>query len=306
MTTLWSAEDKIPITQKSISIPSSNGLEYSAGQRVVIDVPSTVEYIQPKECMLKFEVEISLPSGKQPTYLQLDEILGSQVLIKDLRVYSGGAGKVLLEEYQDYNVLTNVKYSYETTDTIRKKRAMTEGSTYHSIKTRGTCGTTVSHKNALDENPYFKNQVADPSTDAFSNDDFQKVKVTLPINTGIFQNSKVFPVLMTEGLTLDIILEDNNKVFRQLDQARRLNRLQYCPVFHSVNGSTEGANDLAEDTAITEFFLANDNMINTVSQVPFCVGESVKFVKFADGSAPTIDDEFIISEISTSNVDDSW
>ena len=303
MTTLWTAEDKIPISQKSISIPSSNGLEYGAGQRIIIDVPSTVEYIQPKECMLRFDVEISLPSGKRPTYLQLDEVLGGQVLIKDLRVYSGGAGKILLEEYQDYNVLTNVKYSYETTDTIRKKRALTEGSTYHSVKTRGTCGTTVSHKNALDENPYFKNQVTSGVSTELDDTDYQKVKLTLPINTGIFQNSKVFPVMMTEGLTLDIILEDSNKVMRQLDQARRLTRKQFCPVFHSVNGSTDVPDDLAEDTATTEFFLANDNMINSVAQVPFCVGETVKFVKFSDGSAPTIDDAFQISQIDLQNVD---
>ena len=28
----WTSEDKIPISQKSVSIPSSNGLEYKGGQ----------------------------------------------------------------------------------------------------------------------------------------------------------------------------------------------------------------------------------------------------------------------------------
>ena len=108
----WSSQDKLPINQKSVSIPSQNGLVYSGGQRVVIDIPQTVQYIQPKESYLKFDVKLKLPTSAtfKPTLLQLDEILGGQALIKDVRIYSGGAGKILLEEYQDYNVLTNIKY----------------------------------------------------------------------------------------------------------------------------------------------------------------------------------------------------
>ena len=190
MSSYWQSSDKIPISQKSISIPSQNGLEYSGGQRLLFDIPSSVEFIQPKESYLKWDVQLKLPSGKLPTKLQLDETLGGQSLIKDIRIYSGGAGKILLEEIQDYNVLTNVKYTYETNDVLRKKRALTEGSTYHSVATRGTCGTTESHKNNVSDNPYFKPKTSATST-VFDNTDFLKVKCCLPLNTGIFSNSKV-------------------------------------------------------------------------------------------------------------------
>ena len=299
----WEADDKIPITQKSVSIPSSNGLNYSGGQRIVIDVPATIEYVQPKESYLKFDFKIALPAGKEPTKLQLDETLGLQSIIRDIRIYSGGAGKILLEEYQNYNVLTNIKYSYETNDVLRAKRSMTEGATCHSVKTRGTCGTTESHKNSIAENPYFSS-VTTNSSSTWSDGNFLSVKALLPINTGLFSNSKILPVLMLEGLTLDIILENSNMVFRQLDQVRQSTTLANCPIYHSTNGSlsagvpadTARASGTAAD--LDTIFLASDNMITSVENVPFCVGESIAFSALATGAVVTPTAPMVISEIS--------
>jgi hypothetical protein len=299
MSGYWKAEDKIPITQKSVSIPSQNGLEYSGGQRVIFDIPASVEFIQPKECYLSWDVQLKLPSGKLPTKLQLDETLGAQSLIKDIRIYSGGAGKILLEEYQDYNVLTNVKYTYETNDVLRKKRAMTEGSTYHSIKTRGTCGTIETHKNCVSDNPYFKPKTT-TTTAVFDDSDFLKVKCCLPLNTGIFSNSKVFPVMMTEGLQIDIILEEADVVMRQLDQVLRLKHLHFMPIFHSIDGNLNNPKIITNACDTQSIFLANDNLINSVANVPFCVGETIAFVKLSDSVHTIPSPEMKISSISLS------
>lgn len=293
----WQSEDKIPISQKSISLPSQNGLEYSAGQRIIFDVPASVEFIQPRECYIKWDVQLKFPSGALPTKLQLDETLGAQSLIKDIRIFSGGAGKILLEELQGYNILTNVKYTYETTDVLRKKRALTEGSTYHSVATRGTCGGTESHKNNVIENPYFKVK-SGTTTSTFSDDDFLKVKCLLPIQTGIFQNSKVFPIMMTEGLQIEILLEDNEKVMRQLDQVMRLKRHRFMPVYHSKNGSLNNPNATGTASPFKSFFLANDNMIKSVDSVPFCVGEELQFIKIEDGSVVVPNPVAKVSQIS--------
>ena len=307
MTTLsndsfWKSDDKIPISQKSVSVPSQNGLEYGGGQRVVIEIPSTVDYIQPKESYLKFDVKLKLPASTTtdfyPTYLQLDEILGGQSLIKDVRIYSGGAGKILLEEIQDYNVLTNVKYSYETNDVLRAKRALTEGSTCHSVKTRATMGTSESHKNNVADNPCFK-QKGFGASDILDDDSFQTVKCLLPLHTGLFSSNKVLPVLLTEGLVIDIILEDATRVMRQLDTARRLTRFKSKPVFHSVNGSFTGPNKITAGVAVTEFFLTNDNSIKGNNDVPFGIGESLGFAKLDDGTQDNIADTFIVSGIET-------
>ena len=119
MSDFWTSEEKIPIAQTKVSVPAEHGLNYDPGQKIEFQIPAGIGFFQPKESYLKFDVELSGPTtAGRNTRLQLDQQLGGQVLIKDLRVYSGGAGKILLEEYQDYNVLTNVKYSYETTDSI--------------------------------------------------------------------------------------------------------------------------------------------------------------------------------------------
>ena len=298
MSSFWQTQDKIPISQKSVSVPSQNGLEYSGGQRIVIDIPSSVQYIQPRESYLKFDVKIKLPTASatfHPTPLQLDEILGGQSLLKDVRIYSGGAGKILLEEYQDYNVLTNVKYSYETNDVLRAKRALTEGSTYHSVKSRATLGTTESHKNSVVDNPYFKLPATD---DILSDANFRVVKCLLPLHTGLFSSAKVLPVLLTEGLVIDIILEDTSRVMRMLDTARKDTRFKSKPIFHSVNGSVDPATpatsipaqatpgDPTTGIPITEFFFTNDNSITARNKVPFCVGESVALCDFAGVDIP--------------------
>ena len=41
----WSSDDKIPISQTKISIPSENGLSYDAGGRIIFTIPAdTVDY----------------------------------------------------------------------------------------------------------------------------------------------------------------------------------------------------------------------------------------------------------------------
>ena len=319
MSSFWEASDKIPISQKSVSVPSQNGLEYSGGQRIVIDIPKSIEYIQPKESYLKFDVKLKYPTeailaaGGGATYLQLDETLGGQALIKDIRIYSGGAGKILLEEYQDYNVLTNVKYSYETNDVLRAKRALTEGTTCHSVQNRGTCGTTESHKNSIDTNPYFKipgyAATAVGAVTTLNNDAFQTVQCLLPINTGLFGSAKVLPVLLTEGLVLDIILEEPGKVVRQLDQNRLNTRFLSKPIYHSEDGAIGGAGtDWALNTQITHVFMTADNSITAQSKVPFGIGEHVGFAARVAIAAPVvyavgetlqaIDLNFVVTSIS--------
>lgn len=298
----WTADDKLPISQKSVSVPSANGLSYSDGQRITIEVPPTIEYIQPRECYLSFDVKIYLPPAPaKPTALQLDATLGAQSCIKDLRIYSGGAGKVLLEEIQDYNVLTNIKYQYSTNDVIRAKRALTEGSTVWSSDTRGTGSTTQSHQASLRSNPWFWNNPVGAGVD-FGNDNFNTVKCLLPINSGLFQNSKILPVLMLDGLVVDIILEDAVKCVRQLDTTRLLNRIMLKPVFHSIDGVLGGlAKKVTAKTNFKTLYLANNNNVISVDNCPFVIGERVNFCEFGTTNVTDTDaNPFVIDTIALS------
>ena len=98
----WTADDKIPVQQTKVSIPAEHGLDYSAGQKINIIIPPTIKYFQPKESYLHFDVQLK-QGLTDPVKLSLDGELGGQVLIRDIRIHSGGSGAVLLEEIQNYN-----------------------------------------------------------------------------------------------------------------------------------------------------------------------------------------------------------
>jgi len=280
----WTAEDKVPIAQTKVSIPAEHGLQYSPGQKCEFHIPAGIGFFQPKESYLNLSVKLST-AGLTPTRLQLDQESGMNILIKECRIYSAGAGRILLEEYQNYNVLTALKYDYETNDTLRAKRSLTEGTTNYTESTRSTTGMPKSAQNNLNENPYYKplpKQTAVYDTAWSQDDDFREVKGLLPLHTGIFQNSKVFPIAMTEGLIVELIFEDARRVFRTLDQTNAYRHLAGNPVFHSTNGSNSAPDSIVSASEFQEFYVRRDNCQgwdSDISSFPFAVGEEIGFIE---------------------------
>jgi hypothetical protein len=299
MANFWSAEDKIPIGQTKIAVPAEHGLDYDPGQKVEFHIPASVDFFQPKESYLKFDVELSNPTTHK-SFLQLDGQLGGQVLIRDLRIYSGGAGRVLLEEYQNYNVLTAVKYDYELNDTIRQKRGLTEGCVYYDERNRSTTGMRQDTANNISNNPYYDAPAKGDRTG--SEPTFKKCKCLLPLNTGIFSNDKIFPVGLTDGLIVEIILEEAKHCLRTPDTTMLNRKLFANPIFLSSNGTSDTAAPAnpnsspqypkaANGSGFDSFFIRRDNMMGInasvgPSQVPFTVGQRIGFVDVNASTTP--------------------
>tara|TARA_R110000796_G_scaffold56360_1_gene130647 strand:- start:7020 stop:8813 length:1794 start_codon:yes stop_codon:yes gene_type:complete len=297
MTSFWTAEDKIPISQTKVSVPAQHGLQYSPGQKCEFHLPAGINFFQPGESYLNLGVKLQQASG-DPTKLQLDAEIGAHVLIKDVRIYSGGAGRILLEEYQNYNTITALKYDYETNDTLKAKRALTEGATVYSERSRNDHGIENSMQNNLEENPYFKAMDGSASySTTFTNDQYTEVKALLQLNTGIFSNRKIFPIGMTEGLVVEIIFEDTRRCFRTLDQTSRYRHLAMNPFFMSSNGTDDTAAPAAPNltpqlpvaanaSQFKEFFVRRDNAQgwgSNVDSFPFAIGEEITFVNASTG-----------------------
>jgi hypothetical protein len=296
MANFWTAEDKIPIGQTKISVPAEHGLDYSPGQKIEFHIPASVNFFQPKESYLKFDVLLSNPATAK-AFLQLDGQLGGQVLIRDLRVYSGGSGRVLLEEYQNYNVLAAVKYDYELNDSIKQKRSLTEGCVYYDDRHRSTTGLNTDTANNLSNNPYFDAPAAERTTTTTAEPGFKKAKCLLPLNTGIFSNDKIFPVGLTEGLIVEIILEEAKNCIRTLDNVAEKRKLLANPVFLSASGTSDGTAGPADPnlnpqypaagtangaSAFQVFYVRRDNVMGInadtgAAQIPFCKGQRIKF-----------------------------
>ena len=277
----WTAEEKIPISQKKVSILAENGLSYDLGQQINFVIPASTGYMMPSETYLRMDVRVQYPDSASGIPITLDGDLGANVLIRDIRISSGGAQNVLLEELQNVNVLSALKYDFETNDNIKKKRALTEGTILESNVSRPNQGTTSTNMNNLDSNPYFSSS----NGSQLVNSDYRTVKALLKLPTGIFQNDKIFPLAMTSGLRIEIILEDANKVFRQLETGLKNKRLKSNPVFHSINGSNDGPTAWVSGSDQTHFYIQRKNGNISLDTCPFFVGDTLAFAKGGSASA---------------------
>ena len=284
MSGFWSVSDKIPVKQTKVSIPSENGLNFKSNQVMNFNIPASTQFIQPRETYLRFDVKIddSTWAADGTQRFQLDK-MGGSVVIRDIRIYAGGAGGTLLEEIQNYNVLTGVRYSYEQNESLRNKRSLTEGGSQFNAKCRSTFHNTESSTNNVTENPYF---------DAFTDDTTglqntahasKKVKCLLPLHTGIFQNDKVFPCLLTDGLRIEILLESAPRCIIPLSQVSDNCHLNEKVIFHGLTGEDngQGAALNAWDAAggpVTDIWVRRDNSQTTAETFPFAIGEMFDFV----------------------------
>ena len=273
----WESSDKIAIGQESIVIESENNLDHTAGQKIQFAIPSNLEFINPKETYLRFDCDLSIVSGSA-TKLQLDADIGSQSLIADIRLRTRDGQ--LLEEIQGYNVLVSLMYDYDCNNNTRNKRALTESATVNSPLCQGTNGNYITHKNDVLTNPFFKRET---SASTSSTTSLQKTaKCLLPLHTGIFQNDRVFPILMTGDLVLEIILEENKKVIRQLDSVLETRNLSSNPCFLNTSGA-EASGSMTSGSAVSSFYLdPSENSVFSVENMPFAIGEKFFFVKDQD------------------------
>ena len=285
MNSFFRAEDLDPVAQRQISIPAENGLDFTPSQRIQFTLPPSTKFFQPDKCFLQANVSLTLPgiSSASATRLQLDSEMGATCLIRDIRIHT--AGGVLLEELQNVNTLMSVKYDYSTNQSIRDKRALTEGSTTWTPYTRGTKGQEKSNLNNFNDNPYFLRQTEAAVGGAnFGNVDMKEAKVLIPLPTGIFMGSRVFPNMLVNGLRIEVVLEEPRFCFRQMDGVSRHRFPTLNPMFHSLNGSSN-ANHTATalggwqtSNASDSFYVTRDNNCTSAENFPFVVGEKFKFV----------------------------
>lgn len=282
MSSYWRNDEKIKVSQTQVSIPSTNGQSYSgtagqSGRRVDFEIPPTVKFMDGKNSYLQFDIKIAVPTdGSAPTRLHLDPFIGGQSVVKNLRIYSGNRA-VLLEEITEYNAKVQIQYSYDADDSMRKMRALKEGCLIDNVENRGTLGTSVSNNIDIRSNPYYKPVSTVPAgRDWGTADDFLTAKLSLPIHAGLFADGgdKIFPVMLTNGLFVEVDLEDPARFIKQLDSVNRHRRMKQNPVFHGVDAAG-AALSINNATNRTEIFLGKQNNMTSVENCPFVKGERV-------------------------------
>tara|TARA_R110002096_G_scaffold172144_1_gene345677 strand:- start:6784 stop:8571 length:1788 start_codon:yes stop_codon:yes gene_type:complete len=294
MSSFFKSADKIQVGQTEVSIPAENGLNYQAGGRIDMYIPPTSKFIDLSQTKLKMNVSLAIPTvtdANGATRVQLDAETGLHSLIRSVRIFSGRK-TALLEEIEGYDILTALRFDYETNENFRGKRALTEGATNYDPACRGTLGSLKSQQANCISNPYFTkvptvNPTLSTSFTANSDYDFHVATGELHLNTGLFRNEAVFPALLTDGIFIEILLQDSRRVFRTLDTVNRNRHLSLCPVFHSTNGSDGQSDDSGSwqnGSAISSFFTTRDNNQTSTQVCPFVVGEKITFACGKAGS----------------------
>jgi len=300
MSKYWAADDSMKVGETKISIPSENGLEYDPSQKVQFFIPPTTKFMDGRESYLEFNVKLSLPSGGVPTRLQLDKC--SSTLIKNIRIYDGTRGN-LIEEVSNYDSYVAVKYDYEKDASIENLRALREGCLVQTIDNRSDSGTTKNGLMNTTTNPYFKKTSGDQNA-SWSDSDFVTAKVCIPIHTGVFANSQtIFPLMLTQGIYIEIDLNEADNVIKQLDSVLRDRRTPANPFFHSINGSTT-PDQWINGSTHQIFYVDTDNNLDgsdRVARFPFVVGETFSFCHGENnGSGISLSAAAEISEINLS------
>ena len=295
-TNYWSVDKVEQIGERQIEIPSENGLSYTSGQKISLFVPPSVEVMDGKNTYLNFDLKLSLPAGKKPTRLQLDEA-GGGIIFKNLRIFDGTRGNIL-EELNEYSSLVALKHSYDADESLRSVRAMEEGGTSYNQSNRGTKGSSKTAYADTLTNPYMK-RIDTPATITDSATElFTTVKCCVPIHSGIFSGA-VFPVLMSSGLYLEFDLEPASRVIKQLDSVLATRRLPLNPVFR---GTLVGGTNWTAAESKTEIFIEHDNNLKgdeALAKFPFVVGENFTFKK-SDGSEAQLALDITITAIAVS------
>ena len=294
MSQFFKSSDKIQVGQTEVAVPSENGLNYRPGGKIDIYIPPTSKFVDLSQSRLKFNVSLSIPTVNDDngtTRIQLDPDIGLHSLIRSCRIFSGRK-TALLEEIEGYDILTALRFDYETNENMRAKRSLTEGAVNYDPACRGTLGSLKTNGGNCFSNPYFTKVKGVNTTlnTSFANGSdvdygFHVATGELNLNTGLFRNEAVFPALLTDGIFIEILLQDAKKVFRQLDSVNRNRRLHLNPVFHSTNGS-DGQEDASgswqNGSEITEFFIQRQNNQTSTQVCPFVVGEKITFVPDKD------------------------
>ena len=295
----WGVSDKIQINQTDIEIKCEGQDQFQENQVIGIYIPPSVKFFSGKDCTLDFDVLINNDSAMK-TRLCLDATTGAQSLFSKCVVYAGNR-QTVLETLNDYNSWVSVKYSYDTNDAIRSRRALTEGCGEHTSASRGDVGTSKSIQNNFVFSQYQEqaNKGADPTDTLTEEAPFTKASVSLPIHMGVFANStKAFPNILTDGCYLELTCASNQRVMRMMDGVCNNRRLCLNAMFGSLDGKGGTWNAGSGQNAF--YTMAYNNSSNPQHSA-FSVGESLSFVRLVDGVVAVMSVPLIITSIEDGN-----
>ena len=187
-------ENSMFVPTKTISIRPEAQIDYNPNNQNNIRwlIPQHIGFFDPRQTQLKYKLTMS---GRG--YAKPDSRAGCHSLIRDLRIMDG-TGTTELESIQDYNVLTAQWWGYTQNESIAHKRDLFEArSANENVDNQLLYGTP----------PTWIGAGAVATTSRVP----KTIEVTQPIYSGILGGDRVFPVVATQGLRVQMTLDNLNR-----------------------------------------------------------------------------------------------
>ena len=216
------------IPSKSSYVPSDNQLEYSDGQTIRFEIPNFMGFIDPRQTYLKYKVRVE----GAPCLTTFDKKCGVHGLFSQLRIYDANSN-LQMETIQSYSTLAQKLHAYSENTTIRNKRGITELVEYTSRRFDGALYDNESARNANNSMLYDSCLTGNAPTNTSAgklqqssivNSDNQFLscpnsntcEVAQRLYSGVLGelSSKMFPALLTNGLRMEIDLNDAKKALQ--------------------------------------------------------------------------------------------
>ena len=212
-----SNDNSMFVPTKTISIKPEAQIDYNPKNQNNIRwlIPQHIGFFDPRQTQMKYDLSFTGRGLSRPSHRA-----GVHSLMRDIRIMDG-TGSTELESLQDYNVLTAQWWGYTQNESIAHKRDMFEGrSANQNVDNQLFYGPAGEWKGA--SAPITASRAA------------KTVEITQPIYSGILGGDRVFPVVATQGLRVQMTLDN---MTRSLENPTNL-------------GLKQGLNDLESKVAI--------------------------------------------------------
>jgi len=176
------------IPTKSVEVKPEAQVDYDplTQTQVRFLLPQYLGFIDPKECKLQYKLSMRGRGRPQPSARA-----GVHSLWRDFRIQDG-TGQATIEEVQDYDVLTSQWWGYTQNHSISSRRTMFEGK---------------SDSPAVGESLYYGRGGDWMSAPVTAELEAKTLQIEQPLYSGILSSDKVFPLVATQGLRLQMTLD---------------------------------------------------------------------------------------------------
>ncbi len=200
-----SEEVRASIPSRSSYAPSDKQKAYNLGETIRFHIPAFQSFIDSRMCTLNFKCRVENANA----LLRFSNKCGLHSIIDQIRIMDANTNTVL-ETLQNYAEMAQKFHLYSENQSIRNKRALTEGLEYTSRAFDGCSYDDYPARNS-DNSQLFNHGYktgADGNYDVTANvgSDPNTIEVALHLYSGILGalSNKMFPAIICDGLRIEI------------------------------------------------------------------------------------------------------